>query len=948
MNRVIRTLLTASLSFVARIMRAYSARVTANGGVVEATACATSTLTSLDSKSLLQSATFVLAPSGYKSGVIYSQVPSNGNGDLTVTRATTATRVNSAGLIETVASGVPQLDYSLGGCPNFLFEPQRRNSILQSQNFDSASWSKARGSITPNTSIAPDGLNTADILSGDGTGTSYVFQQLSVTNGVSIAISIYVKPINSTTFNIQSFTQAGFASFTLTGIGSISSPTGVLSNSKIEALQNGWYRCSVILTPTSTVSNNLGFGVINYNGQICSLWGAQFEDNGSNGSVNYPTSYIPTTSAAVTRNSTVITRSNIYNNGLIGSIGGTWLIEFRNNVSYTRDTTILGIYISDASVYNAIGINNFNNTLLSVRKYVSGILTTIYTTDSENVKLVIKWYNDGSNKVDVFANGVKVVNGSSFFDSTLLSSLTFNNSDVPKYMSQMALWNTPLSDAQCISLSSYTTFEVAKQLLDKVIADAIADGGTYKQSNYDASIDKIVKVMEAFGTTNIASKMVAWVDPEYLPYRQSTEAGTASSSGCRKLYDLFRRADFTQTTPASMPLLLLHSGENYWANSSGNNINCATSVSNSMQFNGDFTIEFDGNLDSATNGELCGKAAGSDTVALAVSSSGLLTFRYYNGSSFIVNVTSSASITPTTRTKIRLVRNGNNYLFYTSVDGVTWTQLGTTQTSAGVIPSITAVLRIGNGGLSIYNPFIGKCYRCRFWNDSTQTNLVADFNPQSFNPSTSQTQWTSVTGEVWTINTGTASTGYKGALVYRNMIMADGIDDAMASGNVTIGGQQVGIYSSSRVLNNVTATSTFLELSNSSASSTNSFCVRVGTGSVRRLQVFTNQSNSLNNTISNNDPFTSKLQILSSEIDTSLLAANENKLYSNLAQLATNSPTQDQTFSFTIAYPLNLFAMNNSLNYSNMSLHDLILVTDITKRTEMENIIRSMSSNFAF
>jgi hypothetical protein len=36
---------------------------------------------------------------------------------------------------------IPRLDYSLGGCPNILLEPQRTN-LLQSSSFDNASWIK--------------------------------------------------------------------------------------------------------------------------------------------------------------------------------------------------------------------------------------------------------------------------------------------------------------------------------------------------------------------------------------------------------------------------------------------------------------------------------------------------------------------------------------------------------------------------------------------------------------------------------------------------------------------------------------------------------------------------------------------------------------------------------------------------------------------------------------
>jgi hypothetical protein len=76
---------------------------------------------------LFNEASLVLVPSGYKAGKVYSEVPTNGDGDLTFTRASSATRVNSDGEIEVVGSGVPRLDYSQGSCPALLLESQRTN-----------------------------------------------------------------------------------------------------------------------------------------------------------------------------------------------------------------------------------------------------------------------------------------------------------------------------------------------------------------------------------------------------------------------------------------------------------------------------------------------------------------------------------------------------------------------------------------------------------------------------------------------------------------------------------------------------------------------------------------------------------------------------------------------------------------------------------------------------
>ena len=63
--------------------------------------------------SLLEQASLVVTPNGYKAGTLFSVVPNAPIGDLTVVRATTATRVNSDGLIELVSSNVPRLNYPL-------------------------------------------------------------------------------------------------------------------------------------------------------------------------------------------------------------------------------------------------------------------------------------------------------------------------------------------------------------------------------------------------------------------------------------------------------------------------------------------------------------------------------------------------------------------------------------------------------------------------------------------------------------------------------------------------------------------------------------------------------------------------------------------------------------------------------------------------------------------
>jgi hypothetical protein len=85
---------------------------------------------------------------------------------------------------------------------------------------------------------------------------------------------------------------------------------------------------------------------------------------------------------------------------------------------------------------------------------------------------------------------------------------------------------------------------------------------------------------------------------------------------------------------------------------------------------------------------------------------------------------------------------------------------------------------------AVQSSILAKVYRATISN-SIGGSPVVDFNPSQYNAATSQTQWTSSTGEVWTINTGTATSGYKGVLVDRTIVQSDGVDDRMVSGTLT-------------------------------------------------------------------------------------------------------------------------------------------------------------------
>jgi hypothetical protein len=177
------------------------------------------------------------------------------------------------------------------------------------------------------------------------------------------------------------------------------------------------------------------------------VWGAQLELGA------YPTTYIPTTTASATRVADSFSRNNIYTNGLITSAGGTWFVELRGNLSLAGDVGGDAIILGDSS--STLG-NNFrlynppSSSRLQIFKTISTTPTTLFTTTTDTIKIAIKW--NGST-ADVFVNGTKQVSATAF-TATALEFFYINNVAVPRFIQAMALYPSPLSDANCIALTT--------------------------------------------------------------------------------------------------------------------------------------------------------------------------------------------------------------------------------------------------------------------------------------------------------------------------------------------------------------------------------------------------------------------------------------------------------------------------------------------------------------
>ena len=122
--------------------------------------------------SLLRKASIVTTPTAYENGKILSVKPIDGTGDFDFTRNSSATRVNSQGLIEDITSNLPRIDYT-GGVGHWLFEPQSTNLFLNSETLSTQGVSTNAASYTVSFygtgSITFSGTHTGTL---NGTGVS--------------------------------------------------------------------------------------------------------------------------------------------------------------------------------------------------------------------------------------------------------------------------------------------------------------------------------------------------------------------------------------------------------------------------------------------------------------------------------------------------------------------------------------------------------------------------------------------------------------------------------------------------------------------------------------------------------------------------------------------------------------------------------------------------------
>jgi len=263
---------------------------------------------------------------------------------ITFTRASTATYFDSAGVMQTAATNAPRWDYDPAtlALRGLLIEEARTNVIVSSAAISGANWQQVAVTATAGQTGAPDGTAAfTRVVETTATGAHYVGTLMTIAASTAYTLSVFARAQQSRYLQLaldDGSANGAHATFDLQ-TGTISGPltahaAGVIGTASIVPVSGGTYRCAITTTIGAFTSGRVlllmsnvaapGFAP-SYAGNSANgllIWGAQLEVGA------FATSYIPTTSAAVTRAQDRCSISAANMVPWFNALTGSWFAEF--------------------------------------------------------------------------------------------------------------------------------------------------------------------------------------------------------------------------------------------------------------------------------------------------------------------------------------------------------------------------------------------------------------------------------------------------------------------------------------------------------------------------------------------------------------------------------------------------------------------------------------------
>lgn len=228
-------------------------------------------------------------------------------------RASQGSYFDSNGMLRYAASNAPRFDYDplTGICKGLLVEPSVTFLDTHSEQFDNATWTKTRCSIAADLALSPDATMTSDKIIEDTTANASheISQAVPFATGV-VSCDVFLRAGERMFARIllsDGATGSIYVDVNLnTGEHSDVVSSGSWTGASAEVCYAGYgsyrvYISGVAASGTGkilTVYASPALGVVEYTGDGSSgiyIWGAKIYAGSG------PTSYLPTTSAGVTR-----------------------------------------------------------------------------------------------------------------------------------------------------------------------------------------------------------------------------------------------------------------------------------------------------------------------------------------------------------------------------------------------------------------------------------------------------------------------------------------------------------------------------------------------------------------------------------------------------------------------------------------------------------------------
>jgi hypothetical protein len=384
---------------------------------------------------------------------------------------------------------LPTIDYSDGG-PTLLLNPNRTNLVTYSQDFTNANWSKYNGAtVNANKIIAPDGTLTGTQLNVSTTIYSGVYT-IPIISSNKYTLSVFVKKGTKRWFyyvNPAGNAAKAWFDLDLGILGTVVS--GYVAT--ITPVSNGWYRCTLTNLNNEDGGNQFGFVDADNTTSASStgygyIWGAQTEV-GLNAS-----SYIPTIASTVTRAleggiTNFIPKSNrvtVYAEFKLNSATTSyWVLGFRPaGTDSAASPLVYDLYYWGAQS-KEFGFNTWNgdsygitNSTIGDGKYHKIIAVFDYTNFANN-ELYIDGVKQTISQVRGTTTQVTTKNNFSLISGNGLSVAEHPNA----HYREIAIWDTELTDAECIDLTFQTSLSNA--LVNKHRQLVLGSGGVVEAEN---------------------------------------------------------------------------------------------------------------------------------------------------------------------------------------------------------------------------------------------------------------------------------------------------------------------------------------------------------------------------------------------------------------------------------------------------------------------------------